>query len=117
MENAINTDAEGRRQVFFIQLHQELFIPSIGQLSKQLDVSPSSQNKQRGLKMWLSPLGIEVDLRGRRGVVPMANVAVCIFTPTPSKDDAAKLDKGVPKGNEGALPQNSKLGTATVSSK
>lgn len=112
---AVKTDNEGRRQVFFLQLHQELFLPSVGQLSKQLDVSPSSQSKQRGLKMWLSELGVEVELRGRRAFVPFANIAFAVFSPTPTKAEAAQLDRGIPQGQAGNV--SSKVGHATVTPK
>lgn len=103
------------RQVIYAELHQQIFLPGLGQLPKSMDTSPSSQQtKLRGLKMWISELGIEIDLRSRRGIIPMANVAFAV-TSLPDKATAKELDKNVPKGNAGAQSASiTKVGTATI---
>lgn len=108
--------AQEPRRVVYAQLHQEVFMPGgPGQLPKSMDVSPNSQQtKLRGLKMWISALGLEIDLRGRRGVIPLANVAFAV-TDLPDTATAKELDKGVPKGNAGNQSNSiTKVGTATI---
>jgi hypothetical protein len=106
------------RQAVYAQLHQEVFLPSLGQLPKSMDCSPSSQQpKLRGLTMFATPYGLEVDLRGRTGFIPWGNVAWCVFK-TVSKDEAKKLDANAHANS--AAPGYSgptKLGTATVTAK
>ncbi len=115
-EATLTVVANEPRRVIYAQLHQEVFMPGgPGQLPKSMDVSPNSQqSKLRGLKMWISTLGLEIDLRGRRGVIPLANVAFAV-TEMPDSATAKELDKGVATGNAGNRSNSiTKLGTSTV---
>lgn len=67
--------SNSERRVAFAQLHSEVFLPGVGELPRQFDTSPKSQNsKLRGLKMYLAPYGVEVEIGARRGFVPFGNI-------------------------------------------
>lgn len=72
--------SEQSRKVVFAELHSEVFLPGVGQLPRQFDTSPKSQNsKLRGLSMYAGSQGLEVDIKGRKGVLPYGNVKWCLF--------------------------------------
>lgn len=110
--------AKEPRQAIYAQLHNDIFLPSLGQLPKSMDCSHSSQQaKLRGLKMYATDYGLEVDLRGRCGFIPWGNVAWCVFK-TLTKEEAREADKNassnsVVPGYQGPT----KVGTATVTPK
>lgn len=110
--------AKAPRTAMFAELHNQIFLPTIGQLPKSMDCSPSSQQpKLRGLKMLATDYGLEVTLRNRTGFIPWGNVAWCVFE-VPSKEEAKKLDANAgPNTVAPGYHGPSKLGTATVTSK
>ncbi len=112
-----HTDApSSNRQVTFAELHNQIFLPGLGQLPKSMDCTPSSQQpKLRGLKMFATNYGLEVELRDRTGFIPWGNVAWCVFN-IPDKERAKELDKGTDRGIPG-YQGPTKVGTATVTNK
>ncbi len=110
--------APEKRQVIFAQLHALIHLPSLGQLPESMDASPGSQQaKLRGLKMYATDHGLEVDLRGRFGFIPWGNVKWAVFK-TLSKEEAAKAD--INAGPNSVVPGYTgptKVGTATVTAK
>lgn len=107
-----------KRQVQFAQLHKAIFYPQLGQLPDSMDTSPSSQQpKLRGLKMYATDYGLEVELRGRTGFIPWGNVAHCAFKLL-DKEAAKEADKHTgPNSVAPGYAGPSKLGTATVTAK
>ncbi len=106
-----------KRSVQFAQLHKAIFYPGLGQLPESMDCAAGSQQpKLRGLKMFATDYGLEVDLRGRTGFIPWGNVAHCAFKLL-DKEAAKIADQGVGHNTVPGYTGPSKLGTATVTAK
>ncbi len=111
------THTNAPRQAIYVELHNQIFLPGLGQLPKSMDTSPSSQQpKLRGLQMFATPFGVEVDLRGRVGFIPWGNIAWAVFKNL-DKDAAKEADKHVSTAVAPGYSGPTKVGTATVTQK
>ncbi len=111
------THTNAPRQAIYVELHNQIFLPGLGQLPKSMDTAANSQQpKLRGLKMTEGPHGVDVDLRGRIGFIPWGNIAWAVFKNL-DKEAAKEADKNLSTAVAPGYAGPTKVGTATVTQK